>query len=118
MYKLYCTAAPSYAQAYNRLRILQLAAETTSLLLLKNKMKPSPLFYDKEQTQMQCNSQAAVLTAVAGGGNKNYHLPSTHLKEREAFQAFGGSGSSQHEAPLQSFKHEEPAAAPPWGGVR
>lgn len=39
---------------------------------------------------MQCNSQAAVLTAVAGGGNKNYHLPSTHLKEREAFQAFAG----------------------------
>jgi len=39
------------------------------------------------------------------------------LKEREAFQAFAGSGRSQHEAVLEDFKDEEIVAAPPWGGV-
>lgn len=81
------------------------------------KMKPSPPCYDKQQisnTEILKLQHSLLWLVIAAA----IFLPSAHLKEREAFQAFTSSGSSLPEAVLEDFKDEEIAISPPQGGVK
>lgn len=49
MYQLYCTTAPSYAQAHDRVEVPTASYRNHVSSAPKNKMKPSPPFSNRQQ---------------------------------------------------------------------